>query len=290
MAVFVSSYQIRKITRLFSATAFLLEARPLRALRPHTTGCYSKLSSTIQYLFCLTHTIIKALFIFCPLLRWHEDKRPRHAGCEPIFKKVPCYNHFPINNTQFDFLQTLLLCCEATFIYCHKKTLVRWVLYKMIPLVRVHQALLYIKCNWLLVSCFSGVFVGVRWSVTRTSPRKSSSTTATPRASRWRLIAPWAPLKDPGQSACPSQSRHSNNTQISTPHLLQKWVRFFLFYFKTKKGQIISIFQHGHAIFMFSVRSVLSLWPLFLFVWNIGTPCEEMFNNWAICSGGTFER
>lgn len=158
---------------------------------------------------------------------YNEDKRPRYAGCERIFKKVPCYDHFPINNTQFGFLQTLVFCCEATFIYCHKITLVRRVLYKIRPFVQVHQALLYIKCNWPLVSCFSCVFVGVRWSVTRTSPRKSSSTTATRRASRWRLTAPWAPLKDPGQSACPSHSRHTNNTQISALHLLQKWVTFF---------------------------------------------------------------
>lgn len=201
-----------------------------------------------------------------------EDKRPRYAGHEPIFLKVPCYNHFPIKNTQFGFLQTLVLCCEAIFIYCHKITLVRWVLYKIRPSVQVDQALLYIKCNWLLVTCFSCVFVAVRLSVTHTSPRKSWSITATRRASRWRLTAPWAPLKDPGQWACPSHSRDTNNTQISAPHLLQNRVTFF--YFKTKKGKLISIFQHSQACHVFCAVS-LSLWPLFLFVWNIGTPCEK---------------
>lgn len=38
-----------------------------------------------------------------------------------------------------------------------------------------------------------------RWSATRISPRRSWSIIATLRASQWLLIAPWAPLTDPGQ-------------------------------------------------------------------------------------------
>lgn len=73
----------------------------LRARWPHTTGCYSKLtlhSPTLVSSHTYNHqSVVHFLSSVTMKQRGHEeDKRPRYTGSETIFKKVPCYNHFPI--------------------------------------------------------------------------------------------------------------------------------------------------------------------------------------------------
>lgn len=100
---------------------------------------------------------------------------------------------------------------------------------------------------------FFCVFVGVRWSATHTSLRKSSSTTATLRASLWRLTVPWAPLKDPGQSACLSHYQHTDSSIAFASKVGRGF--FLCFILKQKKAKSSVIFSTVMPV-TFSVRSV----------------------------------
>ncbi len=106
------------------------------------------------------------------------------------------------------------------------------------------------------------VFFPTRWSATHTWPRRSWSTTAILKASRWQLTARWAPLTDPGQLAR-QLVYYTNNIwkdlkflKVLYHHTATKWVIFGWMSVQ------FSICQSVSLIFVVG----FDLWLLFLFV------------------------